>query len=82
MLKFLIIIFLVGYVLYKAGSVIFRVLSGNLNNGQYSRGNFQGQGNRPPHNRKGDINIDYVPDDKKNKKDFDGGEYVDYEELK
>lgn len=33
------------------------------------------------HNRKeGDVNIDYVPEDKK-KKNGDIGEYVDYEEV-
>lgn len=31
--------------------------------------------------KKGDINVDYVPDDNK-KSDFKGGEYVDYEEVK
>ena len=29
----------------------------------------------------GKINIDYIPEDP-NKKDFRGGEYVDYEEVK
>lgn len=30
---------------------------------------------------KGGVKIDYVPD-QKGRKDFDGGEYVDYEEVK
>ena len=82
MLKFLIIVVLVGYIFYKVGGLIFRTLFGTLNNGHYQRGNFQ---DRQQHNQRpkgGNVNIDYVPDDKKNRKNFDGGEYVDYEELK
>ena len=36
-----------------------------------------------PKQPNGKIKIDYIPEDKLNpKKDFDGGEYVDYEEIK
>ena len=82
MLKFLIIVVLIGYVFYKVGGMVFKVLTGNIG-GQQSRGNFQGQ-NRPGNNprpKDGNVNIDYVPKGKKGK-DFDGGEYVDYEEVK
>lgn len=82
MLKFLIIIFLVGYVFYKVGGVLFRALTGTLGGGQYSRENFQGRSNQNAKPKGGNVNIDYVPKDQQNKKDFDGGEYVDYEELK
>lgn len=41
--------------------------------------------NNQPHppKRKGDINIDYTPDNNKKSpaKDFKGGEYIDYEEI-
>jgi hypothetical protein len=37
---------------------------------------------RASQKREGQINVDYVPDDLKNKKDFGGGEYIDYEEVK
>jgi hypothetical protein len=40
------------------------------------------QQQQPPKQKVGNINIDYVPDNGKNKKTFDGGEYVDYEEVK
>ena len=82
MLKFLIIIFLVGYIFYKVGGVLFRALTGTLGGDQYSRGNFQGRPNQNPRPKGGNVNIDYVPKDKKDRKDFDGGEYVDYEELR
>ena len=82
MLKFLIIIFLAGYIFYKVGGLLFRSLFGTLNNGQYSRGNFQGRTSNNTKPKDGNVNIDYIPDDQKNRKNFDGGEYVDYEDVK
>ncbi len=76
MIKILTIFFIVSYVIYKIG-------------GFFMKGLFMSSTQRqaPPHahqkSRKvpdSDLNIDYVPK-KGSKKDFDGGEYVDYEEL-
>ncbi len=38
-------------------------------------------GNKENKKKKGEINIDYVPDKDKQKKDNDLGDYVDYEEI-
>ena len=94
MLKFIIISVLFIYVVYKASDFILRMVDsvtggGRVKNNQRNR-NFgpeyrrqQQQSRRP----EGDINIDYVPKDQKQKaqrssEDYQGGEYVDYEELK
>lgn len=39
----------------------------------------------PPQQKKApnsNLNIDYIPEDKKERKDFRGGDYVEYEEVK
>ncbi len=81
MLKFLTIFIIVCYVVYKVGGYLMRSLF--ISTSQ--------QNQAPPHSQKksrkvpdSDLNIDYVPhSEKKNrKKDFDGGEYVDYEDVK
>jgi hypothetical protein len=59
MLKFLIIVFLVGYVLYKIFSFM-----GQVTNASREDSN---------------LNVDKAP---RKKKDYRGGEYVDYEEMK
>lgn len=53
------------------------------------QGNFSGKrpGNQSSRQRKpkdGNVSIDYIPEDKKKKKsskNFEGGEYIDYEEV-
>jgi hypothetical protein len=77
MLKFLIIFFAIFYLLYKVGGFLLRGFFVSSTTHQ-----------TPPHQKKSqkvpnsDLNIDYMPKDrKKSKKDFDGGEYVDYEEV-
>lgn len=72
MFKVLLICILVGYVLYKLGSSVKVYTNVNMNQ-------------RPPQYRpnNGNVNIDTPPPTKKNEgKDFKGGEYVDYEEIK
>ena len=70
-MRFLIILALVGYVLYKVGGLFFRAGAAS----QQSR--FQQR--RPPEG--GDINVNSAP--KKNKGGhIKGGDYVDYEEVK
>jgi len=77
MLKILIIFFAVFYLLYKVGGFLLRGFFASSASHQ-----------APPHQRKSrkvpdsDLNIDYIPKDRnKPKKDFGGGEYVDYEEV-
>ncbi len=85
MLKFLLILFLVGYVLFKVGGIIFRMFLGGLG----AKGSYQNAqaNNRQQQQRKTTaegISIEYAPEDKNQKSaaNFKGGEYVDYEELK
>lgn len=73
MLRLLIIITLVGYLLYKLGILKFNFYS-----------EVKGRNPNPNFNRQrpNDVNIDSAPPKQKQKKDFKGGEYVDYEEIK
>lgn len=73
MLRFLVILGLVAYVLYKFGSLFYRAGA----NSQQNNKNFQQR--RPAG---GNVNIDYDPNDNKRKKGGGKGEYVDYEEVK
>ncbi len=75
MLKFLLIIFIVGYFLYRVGGVLFKILS--LGGSSYEKQS-RTTPKRPPGSN---VDVDFVPQ-KGDKKDFKGGEYVDYEELK
>ncbi len=92
-LKLLIILFLVGFIVYKAGRFLYKILyflaggrppysQQTFNGKNYRNGTANGQPDkrRAPNSN---LNIEYIPDDKnKDKKDFRGGEYVDYEEVK
>ncbi len=67
MTRFLLILALVGYVLYKVGGIFFKA-------GASSQ---QPRQQRP----QGNVNVDSVP--KKDKDGhIKGGEYIDYEEVK
>lgn len=78
MLRFLLILALIGYVLYKLG--LFRPFTHPEVRSHGPNRNF----NRKPPG--GNVNIDSVPgeDRKEGKKrsGYKGGEYVDYEEIK
>ena len=85
MVKFLLISFLVCYLLYKIGGYLFKMFFWSLGNKMNNPQNF----NRPnPNNRRpknSNVDVEYFPgknDSKKKSKDFKGGEYVDYEEIK
>ena len=84
MLKFLLIIFLVGYVVFRIGGFIFKIFLSGLSNGQ-RQGNFSSQSQRQPKRKApgSNLNIDHVPQFKDdNKKNPEAGDYVDYEEVK
>lgn len=75
MLKFLLIVGLIGFLLFRVLGVFFKVLTG-------STANQRPQNYR--HSRKpkdGNVNVDYIPEKGKKGKGYKGGEYVDYEEL-
>lgn len=87
MLKFLLITILIFYLIYKVGGFFFRMLFANAYQ-QHQRqqryqqnGYTQKQAKTPPNSN---VRVEYVPDqeDRKEKKDFNGGQYVDYEEVK
>lgn len=78
MIRFLLIVFLISYVLYKVGGFFFKILTlGGSAQRQRTRQN------QPPKRPPGtNLNVDYAPGEKKtNKADFKGGEYVDFEEV-
>lgn len=76
MFKFLLIVFILSYVVYRVGGFFFKILT------------LGGSAQRPPRNQShkrppgANVDVDYAPQNKKSKKDFKGGEYVDYEEVK
>jgi len=72
MLRILLIFSLIFYVLYKVG--FFRGLAQGL------QGDAQQNSNRKPPNS--NVNVDAVPPKEKRTSKFEGGEYVDYEEVK
>lgn len=69
MFKFLLIIILVFYAIYRIGGFFFRVFSAGYQG--HESGN---------HRSQGQTQEDRNPP--KSKKPFEGGEYIDYEEVK
>jgi len=83
MLKFLLIIFLVGYVVFRLGGFIMKILYSGFD--QQRQGNFNSQSQQKAYKKKApgsNLNIDHVPNEKRDGKNYDDGEYVDYEEVK
>ena len=88
MLKFLIISFLVFFLIYKLLGFFFRMLiRGSASQYQQQQHQYKNSNqNRKPSD--GNVNIDYIPEDRskkvKSKADpnYQGGEYIDYEEVK
>ena len=81
MIKFLIILVLIIYVFYKTAGFLFKMVFGSLRS---DPGQFQGRRRQSTRKAPGsNLNIDKVPRDQKSKKPgYDGGEYVDFEEVK
>ena len=77
MLKFLAILFIVGYVTFKLGGFLMKMLYGAMGQDPNQR-NFNSQSKRKPGSN---VDVDYVPKKKGGKTDFKGGEYVDYEDV-
>jgi hypothetical protein len=76
MFKFLLISILVFYVVFRLGGFLFKLFLLPLFKTQGDSGS---NGNSK---KNGDIHIDYIPEDRKNKKSSQSGEYIDYEEIK
>ncbi|MBC5775996.1 DUF4834 family protein [Pontibacter sp. KCTC 32443] len=90
MIKFIIITILVILFIRLVAPVLFRILLGmfikkSMRNGTFFTNMHQQQRPQPNSNSngraKGDIKIDYIPN-QPDRRDFNGGEYVDYEEVK
>ena len=69
MLKFLLILALVVYAIYKIGSLFFRTGAAS-------------QHFRNPNRRNFDGNVNTNGKEKRGEEKFKGGEYIDYEEIK
>jgi hypothetical protein len=79
-MKFIIIVLLVGFILYKTMGLIFRLLGGGQAAGK-PRGYTQQHYHKPPP-ANGNVHVDFVPDkERKSDLKFKGGEYVDFEEV-
>jgi len=68
MFKVILIFVLFIYAVYRVGGFIIKILS------------FGSDGSQKRTPRNGNVHVDSNP--KENKKSFEGGEYVDYEEVK
>lgn len=84
MIKFLVISFLVFFIIYKLLGFFFRLLlrTGiNHQQQQHQAHTRQSKAKRPSD---GNVIVDYVPNNKKESADktYNGGEYIDYEEVK
>jgi hypothetical protein len=77
MLKFLLIIFLFFFILFRLGGFLLKMLGGPSRQDR-AKGR-KGRKYTPPG---GNVSVDYEPKNEKKKKDFEGGEYVDYEDVK
>lgn len=91
MLKFIIITVIFIYVVFKVSGFILKIfdtLLGRTDSGTGAQSRKFGPEHRRQKYRQpanGNVNIEYIPEeDKKERasKDFRGGEYVDYEEVK
>ena len=78
MLKYLLIIFLFLFLIFRVGGFIFKILGGGSSSQKRASGGKQDR--YTP--KGGNVNVDFQPGKQRKKKDFDDGEYVDYEEVK
>lgn len=89
MLKLILFTILFIYIAYKVSGFILKIydtLLGRRDINNRSR-NFGPESRRQKHRQpaNGNVNIDYIPEEDKKERasrDFKGGEYVDYEEVK
>ncbi len=80
MFKFLLILFLIGYLFFKIGGFLFRLFLGRTAKAAQER---QTKQNNRGRTTKDGIHIDHVPNEKGKRTggNFKGGEYVDYEDV-
>lgn len=82
-LKVLLVLFLVYFLVFRFFGMLLRPFLAVLFTNQSQKYNpneqFRGE---PRQSKEGELRIDHVPNKKKKNKNFDGGEYIDYEEVK
>lgn len=80
MIKFLIVLVLIIYVFYKTVGFLFKIVFGNLRSDPGAFNQRRQYTKKAPNSN---LNIDKVPHPQTNNKDgYEGGEYVDFEEVK
>jgi hypothetical protein len=82
-MKVIIISLVLFFVVFKLINFAFRLLGvGKVQNQQQRYQHHARPNNRRPAD--GNVNVDYIPKDKKahHGRNFNGGEYVDYEDVK
>lgn len=77
-LKLILIFFILSFLFRKVGGFFFRTLSGT--NGPQQNGRNRQQSSQQNQQRKGGIHVDKKM--ASNDKEFKGGEYIDFEEIK
>ncbi len=78
MLKFLLIAILVIYCFYRVAAFLFRFMLGGFDRGQFNSTQYRRR--KAPNSN---LNVDSIPRTKEGKKkNFQGGDYVDFEEVK
>lgn len=77
MLKFLLILGIVFYLIYKVSGFLTK---GLFATGQRRAAQNQARNKSKVHPSDGNVDVDYIPKDRK-KDSFKGGDYVDYEEV-
>jgi len=81
MIKFLLITIAFFYILSKIGGFVFRRLFGAATQQAQQQQQQQRAQTKKPSD--GNVHIDYAPKKgEKSSKNFDGGDYVDFEEVK
>ncbi len=73
MLRFLLILSLIMFVVFKLGGFFFRLAAGSNTNRNPQQASNRNSGN---------VNINRNPQQTSKNRDFKGGEYIDYEEIK
>ncbi|HMQ00150.1 MAG TPA: DUF4834 domain-containing protein [Cyclobacteriaceae bacterium] len=75
MLKLLLILSLIIFIAIRIGGFLFRLAGGTTTHTSYQKSASQNPAG-------GNVKVDYNPSKGDNKRDFKGGEYIDYEEVK
>ena len=80
MFKFLLLLFVFFFVIARVGGFFLRLLFGGMQRTHQTQQQHRSGHNQQP--KDGNVNIDYVPQEKAKKDEFKGGDYIDYEEEK